>query len=1201
MDDGDKRKLEIHRGHLLDDLAIVQPILDGLIERGLLSPQSDEYQTILAGGYAREQTRRLLDILPSLGPRAFAAFLESLASVRPHLRDALLQEAPADEEVCDGSRDEPDSAAEIFPKGSLPDPSSDPTVPEIVGRLRNKLRRTFVQASRKASVVDFKRKPTTLEKVLVTVSSMSFDDVQAGLEEMKLSDHTARAARAGKRRSAAYTNEVASKSFVSRCGDEFELRSVGQLLRSVNGERVDSCLVVGPAGTGKSLLLEWVMLSWAEGSVQELNPFEIVACVRGKDLNDLCGDTPTEMLGCVLQRQYHLSDSERRVLEHYIERNSEKVLVLLDSADEGGDAWAKSNALEMLFDRRGLEDCTFIATSRPCSLAHDLVPSCTQRFYLVGFNDQRLDELLVRRLGEENGTRFAAKLRQPSWQSVRELMKETPLVANMVAELAKRGEESLPASTTRIYTAMALDMVRRHHSKSGSAFGHGEVADTFHGLPAASQAALEELSRLALSGFLQRRCVFDMKTVQGMCKEEALRLGFLEEYEVEASGGATGVHHEVEFRHLTWLEYFAAYSLSCLSDSPCQAIHACVEAMGATEEMMPFWKFVCGLIDSKNLLEVIELLKADYLYRCHSELEKRQWVRLVCSWIAEAAKQPIKVGASPEVQRADLERATAIVIPPELDVANMRLSVVDSQSISTTLQHSPHIHKLDVRDCGMKGEHCLALQCELVHIDCLDMSGNRGLHEDGLDSFASVAAQGGVPALRSLTLSLCSLDVNDSAAVEKLLCSIPTLEELLIGANNLGSSGISQLQKPLIETKLRVLDLSSNKLDCNAGRALGAIVQDSHHLAVLALSHNELRNDGVDGLLQGVECSRSLQHVDLGNTTVDEGVVDTLSRCLSNRSMRRPNSSPTKPLRILLHGNSLRRQALEDVARRTPSTCKDVVESDSFRVRRGVLAVRDVGKMIRRHMKQTDECDLGNRGIDGEGAKQIASLLTESSAVRTLDLWDNSVDNVGAAALGRALEVNTTLRGLGLARNRVGPAGFASLTTSLTTANSTLSFLDLHHNPLFRRESPSSESTSWQSALYTLVSETAGIRCLGLGHTGLGDAGCEVVGSALSSQRCRLTNLDLDGNTISSAGIMALCSGLEQNSTIKYVSLCHNEISDEGAERISRCLTSRAQQDSPLLRVWLKGNPADPRLFTSCMVNDIVVFTSIVYMMETYS
>ena len=99
-----------------------------------------------------------------------------------------------------------------------------------------------------------------------------------------------------------------------------------------------SLLVVGPAGTGKSLLLERIMESWAGGKVEGLSKFEFVVYVSARYATALQSGSVVGMLVTALERQIELSDKERQALEIYLKTNSRRVLVLVDSADEGGEA-----------------------------------------------------------------------------------------------------------------------------------------------------------------------------------------------------------------------------------------------------------------------------------------------------------------------------------------------------------------------------------------------------------------------------------------------------------------------------------------------------------------------------------------------------------------------------------------------------------------------------------------------------------------------------------------------------------------------------------------------------------------------------------------------------------------------------------------------------------------------------------------------
>ena len=418
MDAHQKVKLQMVRTRLVDDIEDVQPLLDVLVEKCVLSPQTDIYQKVLAGRFARERTRLLLDVLPTLGARAFEAFVEGLRRSKPHLADLL--EKVSVEDICDGA---------------MQFPPTSPCV-ELACRVQNKLRKTYVQLGRKAKVVDHKRRTATggLDELLVTISSLTFDEAQARFKERKRRSWSSTRSTIEER-----AQQLASKTFSSRCQEAVEQRDVGQLFRKRLGAGlVDSCLVVGPAGTGKTLLLQRVAVSWAEGKAEELSQFELVVLISGRDEDALKCETTVKMLGYVLQRQYKLTDTERAEIDMYMEMNSEKILILLDSADEGGEAWAGSKALEMLFDRRGLEDCTFVVASRPCSLAYVLVPCVSIDSTEWGSTTDGSMSCLCRRLGEE-GLQVAEKLKEPSRRHVRELMKETPLIASMVAELALEG------------------------------------------------------------------------------------------------------------------------------------------------------------------------------------------------------------------------------------------------------------------------------------------------------------------------------------------------------------------------------------------------------------------------------------------------------------------------------------------------------------------------------------------------------------------------------------------------------------------------------------------------------------------------------------------------------------------------------------------------------------------------------------------
>ena len=181
------------------------------------------------------------------------------------------------------------------------------------------------------------------------------------------------------------------------------------------------------------------------------------------------------------------------------------------------------------------------------------------------------------------------------------------------------------------------------------------------------------------------------------------------------------------------------------------------------------------------------------------------------------------------------------------------------------------------------------------------------------------------------------------------------------------------------------------ELDQGAGGVLGDVVQSAEHLRVMFVSDNDIGNDGVRDVLEGVTLGRSLEVVDLSRTGVDDGVMDAVSACLSKRNARRSEkhqSESVANVTIRLHGNQISRGAVQEVARRSSVDCEDRVECDSLTVKRGAVAEKDYTEHFQEYSEQGDGGDLcmGQLGIGDSGAEQIASVLRENRDVEALNL-----------------------------------------------------------------------------------------------------------------------------------------------------------------------------------------------------------------------
>lgn len=90
MDPRHKEILRKHRLDLSDQILIEDTIVQFLYQENILTEsQVDEVQSQISN---KKKTLRLLDILPTRGPRAFGTFLNSLEEEFTWVRDKLLQD-----------------------------------------------------------------------------------------------------------------------------------------------------------------------------------------------------------------------------------------------------------------------------------------------------------------------------------------------------------------------------------------------------------------------------------------------------------------------------------------------------------------------------------------------------------------------------------------------------------------------------------------------------------------------------------------------------------------------------------------------------------------------------------------------------------------------------------------------------------------------------------------------------------------------------------------------------------------------------------------------------------------------------------------------------------------------------------------------------------------------------------------------------
>ena len=798
MEERERRVLERHREELVSDIADVEPILDRLVSTGVFRANDDNVQLVRSEKTPLMQARKLLDILPSRGDGAFNHFVGALSSGRSQLAEVL--ESSLTEMV-----DVPGTGSDTVDSHRLQPGEFEPLTPPhpTACKLQRALRKFHSRKARCLPLFDFQSggESIGLDEVFVTLSTLDFRELQAMFAETK-------------RLSADEVRELASKTWSERRENVKEITELKRLLRLSNGELADGTLLLAQAAGGKTLTLMKIASLWAEGKEEILQQFEFVFYVSGRDEEALKGKSAIDVLRL---DEFDLDSSEQAEMVKYLSENSDKVLVLLDGADEGGDLWTKSKGLEKIFERKGsLRNCSFVVSSRPCEAAYQLIPVCDQHFHLAGLNDQRLGELLVRRLGEADGRAVASELKQAKWSQLRALMKETPLIANMVATLRLDGQP-LPSTRTELYTVMVVNMVRRATAKSRKG---SMAADTLDDLPAEEKTALANIGQVALKGLKRQRYVFNLeKEVQPVCGDAAQRLGIVEEFRTVS---VRGQRHEVQFSHLTFQEYMAAYRVTHSANVESE-LESCRQAIGLGEETVAFWRFVGGMLGREKVKVLMSFLSRSVTDRERRSSGERLLFQMSC--FAEAMDQPNMNDTTAEEGSANpIQEATPAFLPRAVDLSNQCLSLSDFHTLGVSLFHSSYVTKLDLSTTGLNTDRVEALCAPggLQHVHCLRVSYNPGLHGEGVARLANALGKSG--RLRDFRVARCSLDINDCAALKHILITNKNLNGLDLYGNTLSADALRSLHSNLASSQLRLLHLGRTSSDAEGARVISEVL-----------------------------------------------------------------------------------------------------------------------------------------------------------------------------------------------------------------------------------------------------------------------------------------------------------------------------------------------------------------------------------------
>ncbi|XP_041960831.1 protein NLRC5-like isoform X7 [Alosa sapidissima] len=477
----------------------------------------------------------------------------------------------------------------------------------------------------------------------------------------------------------------------------------------------------------------------------------------------------------------------------------------------------------------------------------------------------------------------------------------------------------------------------------------------------------------------------------------------------------------------------------------------------------------------------------------------------------------------------------------ELDLSSNPLKDSGVRLLSVGLKHANcRLETLRLVGCGLTEESCevltSALQSEHSLLKELDLSSNP-LMDSGV-RLLSVGLKHTNCKMETLSLADCKITHNSCEIVVSVLQSTNALIKLDLGENDLGDSGVKLLSKGLSspDCKLQTLRLAKCKLLEKSCGIVATVLQSPNSLIELDLSHNDLRDSGVQLLSKGLSSPHcKLQTLRLAECTLTEkSFVSVASVLQSSNSL----------IELDLSHNDLRDSGVQLVSKGLTSPhcklqtlrCAESNLTDKFcEIMASVLQSPN-------SLLQLDLSDLGDSGV------QLLSkgLSNHHCKLHTLRLAECKLSEKSCGIVATVLQSPNSLIELDLSHNDVGDTGVQLVSKGLSSPRCKLHTLRLAECTLSEKSC---------RIVATVLQSPNSLIELDLSHNDLGDSGVQLLFKGLSSH-CKLQTLRFAGCILTDKSCEIMASVLQSPNSLIELDLSHNDLGDLGVQLLFNGLSS---------------------------------------------
>ncbi|KAM4642098.1 NACHT, LRR and PYD domains-containing protein 3-like [Discoglossus pictus] len=882
----------------------------------------------------------------------------------------------------------------------------------------------------------------------------------------------------------------------------------------------------GPAGIGKTMTTQKIMLDWATGNLYP-GIFNYVFYISCRELNNIQGKM------CVagfLSKICHLKCSKNLLVS--LLEDSQKILLVLDGFDElkwqldqetelCDDPFLETSMeilLKSILRKEVFAKASLLITTRPLALGN--LRKCVCRFrsvtvigftgenrkaYFYNFFEKQPQADLAYKTIKENETLFT--------------MCTSPIICWIVCTVMKlqmqksldMTKQPLYKTTTSIYTLYVKSLIKYHGHNSNQS-----VLDS-----------VKKLCALAHYGLWVHKFLFEEEDIKnhGLSVSEIESLFLNEDI----------FHRDIEnyncysFIHLSVQEYFAALYYLLIentesSDDPINEVTVDEETITSSEDCYTDMNedsdsdhSSCYLFTQGHLMDFIEHFRYDYeltvqfLFGLHSEGQKREIEKLfgcetsdrnksvLTEWLMKSHTVETYLSCPElkylyETQDEDYVRSLMGHFLT-LKILSTKETFTGYRAISYCLNNSPREdHTIILAQCCMPKESqqlldpalikCSSLQiflCNLIS-ECYGDFNTDSTSAESKIKYLCEGLRHPKCSLQELTFHFCFLT---PACCEDLCPAIianKSLVKLNLSRNKLMDLGVRCLIDGLTHanTALQELCLNECKLSSACCEDFCSVICKNRFLVKLDLSSNKLEDSGINCLCDVLTYQNcSLQELRLNACGLTSACCsDFTSVFITNKSL----------IKLDLTSNQL-----------TDSGVKQLCDG------------------LKHENCTLQELVLSDCGLTWVCCEDLCSVFITNESLITLDLSKNILQDQGIKGLSEGLTHHKcTLQNLSLRCCNAFPACEEYLCSIITT-NKSLIKLDLGINML--------QDSGVKRMCYGLMHHNSTLQDLGLSSCFLTSACCEDLHSVIVKNKS-LLKLDLSKNDLQDSGVKCLCDGL---------------------------------------------------------------------------